>query len=129
MPKEPIRNLPNRTTHNKGFNQHLLNDPTELKTFQRFIEANGKLMGFQEFLKEWLFRYFQIHWKIHKHLNNFYEEGRKGERQDHAGKGEAETRAAYAAAVWPREEQREGEEAGEPNPFPGRMPYGKETTF
>lgn len=49
-----------------------------------------------------------------------YEEGRKGERQDHAGKGEAERRAAYAAAVWPREEQREGEEAGEPNPFPGR---------
>lgn len=48
-----------------------------------------------------------------------YKEGREGREQDHAGKDEADTRAAYVADVCQREEQREGRETGEPNSFPG----------
>lgn len=43
----------------------------------------------------------------------------KGGERDHAGKGEADTRAAYVADVWHREEQRESGEAREPDSFPG----------
>lgn len=39
------------TGYNKGFNQHLLGDLAELKTLQKFVGVNGKIVGFQEFLK------------------------------------------------------------------------------
>lgn len=43
----------------------------------------------------------------------------KGGDQDHVGKDEADTRPAYVADIWQREEQREGDEEGEPNSFLG----------
>ncbi|EFB22730.1 hypothetical protein PANDA_015072 [Ailuropoda melanoleuca] len=43
----------------------------------------------------------------------------KGGDQDHVGKDEADTRAAYVADIWQREEQRAGDEEGEPNSFLG----------
>lgn len=65
------QNLSKCIAYNKGFLAFVEWSNRALKKISDIHWSKWQICVFQEFLKELLSRYFQIHWKIHEHLNNF----------------------------------------------------------